>query len=244
MSLNAPRATLDAGLAVTMKNQLLARLPQSEGIRLANYADEASLESRQVLCEPGDVLRQVYFPYDCVVSVLAVMKSGTCVEIAAIGNEGLIGLPVLFGVSTAANRCVVQRAGRALRMRVDHFHEVAQVGTPLHHLMQHYAYSFLVQTCQTAACHTIHSMEKRCCRSLLALQDRMAAAEFPVTQEFLAQTLCVRRATITVIAQKLQAEGLIRYRRGKMLILNRSGLESCACECYAAMRTSYDVALQ
>lgn len=223
-----------------VENQLLARLPQSDRTRLASCVDDVRLDPMQVLYDVGDVVRHVYFPTSGVVSVLAPLKARALVEIAAIGHEGFVGLPAFLDVPTVANRFTVLLGGSALRMRIDHFREHTQPGSALHGIVQHYTYSFLVQVCQTAACHAIHSMEKRCCRWLLALHDRVAATEFLVTQESLAQRLCVRRATITAIARKLQADGLIRYRRGRMAIVDRPGLEACACECYAIMRASYD----
>ena len=219
-----------------VQNGLLARLPRAERRRLAGHVERVSLEFQEVLYESGQRIRHVYFPNQGVVSVLTVMADGTAVEVSAVGNEGLVGLPVFLDVPTTPGRFVVQVPGQALRMEAGFFRKQIRPEHELYRRVQRYTCAFLFQICQSVACHSIHSVEKRCCRWLLSLHDRTATAEFPLTQEFLAQMLCVRRATVTAIAQKLQAAGLIRYRRGRMLIVDRSGLEAAACECYGAMR--------
>jgi CRP-like cAMP-binding protein len=202
--------------------------------------ERVPLQFQEVLYESGERINHVYFPDRGVVSVLTVMGDGTAVEVHAVGKEGLVGLPLFLDVPTTPGRLVVQVPGQALRMEAEFFREQIQPGHPLFRVLQRYTCAFLFQVCQSVACHSIHSIEERCCRWLLSLHDRAATDEFPLTQEFMAQMLSVRRPTITGIAQKLQSAGLIRYRRGKMSILDRSGLEAAACECYGTMRTQFD----
>lgn len=223
-----------------MENKLLARLTQAERTRLEQYLEPVALEGDGVLYDQGERLDYVYFPLCGVVSVVARMNGNAGVEIGAVGNDGMVGTSAVLGVPVVASRFVVQVPGQAVRMRLEQFQKEMAAQAELHRLVQHYTHWFLFSSCQSVACFSRHTMRERCCRWLLGLQDRMASAELGLTQEFLAQVLCVRRATVTGIAQQLQRDGLIRYKRGRMTILNRPGLESCACECYATIRSAFE----
>lgn len=218
------------------ENWLLAALPRAEYERLLPRLEPVTLGFRQVLFEAGQALRYVYFPRDCVLSLVTPMADGRAVEVGAVGQEGMAGLPVFLGAGAAAGTCIAQVPGSALRMRAGALRERAEGGGRLPALLCRYAHYLLAQVAQSAACNRLHGGAERLCRWLLMTQDRVGADQFPLTQEIMAQMLGLRRPTVSLVAGALQRAGLIRYRRGKLTVLDRPGLEAAACECYAAVR--------
>lgn len=222
------------------KNRLLTALPVEEYERLLPKLESVSLPVKQVLYEPNKPIEYVYFVNHGVISLLNIMEDGTIVEIATVGNEGMVGLPVFLGGDTIPCRAFVQLPGDAIRMKADVFKYLVNQGSPLHGLLQRYTQALFNQVAQSAACNRVHSIEERCSRWLLMTRDRVNSDDFPLTQEFLSQMLGVRRPSVSVVAAILQKAGLIRYSRGKITILDRLGLEASACECYAIIKQEFD----
>jgi len=193
-----------------------------------------------VLYEPGDVLQHVYFPTDCIVSLLYVMVDGASAEIAVVGNEGLIGVALFMGGETTSSRGIVQSAGSAYRLGgkklKQEFHRDGQMQV----LLLRYTQALITQMAQTAVCNRHHSVDQQLCRWLLLSLDRLASNELSMTQELIANMLGVRREGVTEAAGKLQDAGLIRYRRGRISVLDRPRLEARVCECYQVVKTEFD----
>jgi CRP-like cAMP-binding protein len=223
------------GSDLGVENRLLARLPEDVRLRLQEQMVPHFLRLKTVLFEPGEVVDAVHFPLDGVVSLVAPMEDGSIVEVATVGNEGVVGVPTMLGGSLRV-RAISQVAGRALTMSATAFlHEVASC-PPLARVMQSYVLALFGQISQAAACNRLHSTEERLSRWLLMSHDRVGKDQFPITQEFLGQMLGARRATVTLSAGLLQRAGLIRYHRGHVEILDRDGLEATSCECYQVIR--------
>ena len=221
------------------ENRLLAGLASSERERLLPRLTEVFLKVKTVLFEPGQPIDAVYFPLDGVISLVTPLEDGAIVEVATVGNEGLVGVPVVLGGSLAV-RAISQVAGRCLTMEVGAF--LSELGTkgPLSRLVDSYVQALFSQISQAAACNRLHSNEERLARWLLMSHDRVGADEFFITQEFLAQMLGSRRATVTLSASILQRAGFIQYRRGHIEITDRHGLEGAACECYEVIRSALE----
>jgi CRP-like cAMP-binding protein len=213
-------------------NRLLTALPDDERRRLAAHLERVELTLRQPLYEPGKPIEHVYFPIDAVLSVLAVMDDDQAVEVATVGNEGMVGIPVFLGVSTSPGLSFCQMPGRALRMPAGRFRDLANGAGAFQQVLQRYTFAFFTQLSQGSACNRLHHMDQRLARWLLLTHDRVGRDQFPLTQEFMAQMLGVRRATVTEAAGRLQQAGLITYSRGILTIANRKGLEAASCECY------------
>lgn len=208
--------------------------------RLLPHLEPVPLAFQAVLHQPDQAIEHVYFPTSGVVSVLTPADGkATGVEIAVVGWEGVAGLPVFLGVATTPARAVVQVPGEALRMPADDFRARAGRG-PLHALLLRYTHAFLAQVAQATACNSLHPVGKRLCRWLLMVQGRVGTDHFPLTHEFLAALLGVRRASVTEAAQGLQRAGLVRYRRGELTVLDRRGLESASCNCHRVIQAELD----
>ena len=221
-------------------NRLLAALPAEEYKRLLPKLEEVSLIYAETIYESGDIIRHVYFPNSGMVSLLTRVAEGDSLEVAVVGNEGVIGLPAFLGVESSSNHVVVQGSGTALRIKTEDFlKECGRCGS-LPKLLQRYTHALLMQISQTVACTRFHLIENRLVCLLLMMHDRMKADEFQITQESLSNMLGVRREAINKSATNLQQNGLISYSRGNVSILNRAGLESVACRCYAIIKAEYD----
>jgi CRP-like cAMP-binding protein len=220
-------------------NRIVAALPREEYKRLLPYLEPVSLPFKKYLYQSQAVIEHVYFPNSGVVSMLSVMEDGGTVEIATVGNEGMIGIPVLLGANCAPAETLVQVPGDAMRMKADVFKSQVIPGSPTHNLLLRYTQALMSHLSQSVACNRLHSVEKRCCRWLLQTRDHVSSDEFPMTQEFLAHMLGVRRASVSEVAAILQKAGLIRYHRGKMKIIDQKGLESGSCECYRVIKQEY-----
>ena len=223
-------------------NRLLDALPAPERRRVAALLERQRGDLKEILYPPGARIEALYFPIDAVVSILTTLSDGAGVEIATVGNEGMVGSPVVLGSDAMPTRefCQVQVPGDMLRMDKTAFVEVLAQDDPFREIVQLYVQALFSQIAQQVACNALHSVEERCCRWLLLTHDRVQSDSFPLTQEFLAQMLGVRRASVTLAAGALQAAGLIRYRRGEMVILDRAGLEDVSCECYRVLRDEFD----
>lgn len=224
-------------------NWLLAALPPEEYARLAPHLEAIALTFKLVLYEPDAPITHVYFPVEGVVSLVQGEPNGQTVEVATIGNEGMVGLPVFLGLDSTPGRAFVQIVGAAQRMPADVFQREVGAGTPLHALLHRYTQALMVQMAQGAACNRLHPINARCARWLLQTHDRVQSDTFELTQEFLGQMLGTRRAAVNEAAGILQAAGLISYTRGTISVLDRAGLEKAACECYEIIRAQYERAL-
>jgi len=224
------------------KNHLLAALPSEEFDRIAPHLELVPMPLGQVLYESGGHLRHVYFPTTSIVSLLYVMEDGASAEIAVVGNEGILGVSLFMGGETTPNRAVVQSAGYGYRLPgaflKQEFNRAG--GRALMLLLLRYTQSLITQMAQTAVCNRHHSLEQQLCRWLLLSLDRLSSNELGMTQELIANMLGVRREGVTAAAGRLQREGLIRYRRGRITVLDRPGLEARVCECYAVVKKECD----
>ena len=218
------------------KNRLLAALDPVDLAKISGQLEVDDYASGHVLYEPHQSSRFVYFPYNCVVSIVNTVAGGNTVEVGTVGNEGMAGIAVYLDSEATPNRTLVQVPGRMARLRAETFRELADSRPRFRTFLNRYTLAFLAQVSQTAACNRAHTIDERCARWLLMTHDRVDADTFSLTHEFLAFMLGVRRAGVTVAAGILQKAGLITYRRGNITILNRKGLEEAACDCYRIVR--------
>jgi CRP-like cAMP-binding protein len=220
-------------------NHLLASLPEEERAALLAHMRPTHLTVKTVLFDPGQVIGSVHFPIDGVVSLVTPLADGNIVEVATIGNEGIVGVPLVAGGSLAV-RAISQVGGRTMRIDAGLFVAELERLSAFRRLVQRYVQALFGQISQAAACNRLHSNEERLSRWLLMSHDRVGMDTFPITHEFLGQMLGSRRATVTLSAGLLQAAGLIRYHRGRVTIVDRAGLEGVACECYGIIKAALD----
>ena len=225
--------------AARTRNHILMRLNPTEYERLAPHLEEVSLKFKERLYEQDRRIDYVYFPESAVISVIEPLEQGVEIETGTIGNEGMLGLPVVFGVDTGSSRADCQIPGRAARVRAHLVLAERRRGGQLAELMLRFANATMVILNRNLACSRAHSLEERMSRWLLMTHDRAGADAFPMTQEFLAQMLGVRRPTVNLASRSLQRAGLIRYSRGRITIVDRQGLEEASCECYACIRQEF-----
>jgi CRP-like cAMP-binding protein len=222
------------------KNRLLGLLSPKDYARLQRHLRPIPLEYRQSLYAANKPIKFVHFIETGVGSLVNTMNNGQAAEVGTIGNEGLVGLPLVLGDDRAPTSVYVQVPGAGLRMPAAMFtSELAQSAT-MRVVMLRYVHAFFNQVAQSAACNHFHSLHQRCCRWLLMTHDRMQEDEFLLTQEFLAMMLGVQRTGVTAAAGALQRDGLIRYRRGNVTILDRRGLMQRSCECYGLSKKEFD----
>ena len=222
------------------QNHLLNALPAEDFDRIAAHLELVPLTLGDVLYEPDVRMRYVYFPTTSIVSLLYVMADGASAEIAIVGNEGILGISLFMGGETTPSRAVVQSAGYGYRLKAQHLKDEFGRFGPMLHLLLRYTQALITQMAQTAVCNRHHSVDQQLCRWLLLSLDRLASNELTMTQELIANMLGVRREGVTEAAGKLQAAGLVQYRRGRITVLDRFGLESRACECYQVVKTEFD----
>jgi CRP-like cAMP-binding protein len=220
-------------------NLLLAGLPDADRQRLIADHAPIDLTFSETLSQPGDRIRHVYFPIDSFVSLIAPGTGRAQLEIGLVGNEGMLGVPLLLGVSVSPLRALVQGAGRAWRVNTTTFLRELEANSGLRAALNRYLYVFLAQTMQTATCARFHPVEARLARWLLMTRDRAHSDQFHVTHEFLAYMLGVRRVGVTSAALALQRRKLIRYSRGNIFVLDVQGLEAAACGCYEIDKNIY-----
>ena len=216
------------------QNQLIARLATSERGRLLARCEMVQLRPSDVLSEPGVPMLHVYFPVHGFISMVALIEGDRGVEIGMVGNEGMLGSQIVLGVAIAPLHALVQGAGACLRLRTEACRSELARSPALVDLLQRYLYVQMAQMAISAGCLRFHMLAPRLARWLLLTHDRADADSFPVTQEFLAYMLGVRRAGVSAAASALQQRGLIHYRRGNFTVLDRRGLQAMACSCYAA----------
>lgn len=221
------------------KNRLLAALPAEAYQRLVPHLELVSLPVGQVIYEPGEPISHVYFPHKAMVSLVSMMEDGTTIEVGLVGQEGMLGIPVLLGGGTTTNKALVQVAEGSMRMKADVLKSEFNRGGMLQSLLLRYMQALFTQVSQIAACNGLHSLEERFARWLLSVQCCLQSDELPLTQEFISQMLGVRRSGVTVAASTLSQAGMIRYSRGKITILNQEDLEATSCECYKVIKNEF-----
>jgi CRP-like cAMP-binding protein len=222
------------------ENRLLAALPDLDFGRLEPHLKLVAMPLGTVLYESGILLNHVYFPSTSIVSLLYVMADGASAEIAVVGNEGVIGVSLFMGGETTPSRAVVQSAGHAYRLSGQQLKQEFTLAGAMQHLLLRYTQALITQMAQTAVCNRHHSLDQQLCRWLLLSLDRLASNELVMTQELIANMLGVRREGVTEAAGRLQEAGLIQYRRGHIIVLDRAGLEARTCECYAVVKRECD----
>jgi CRP-like cAMP-binding protein len=220
-------------------NRLLAALEPEDFALLEPHLELVNLTLKQVLYETGDTVTYAYFPHDAIISLVNVMEDGHTVEIGVFGREGVSGLLSALVTREAFGRYIVQMAGTASRIHFDRLSEVRHACPKLRQLIRNYGEALLAQTFQTVSCNAVHPVEARCCRWILAMHDRADGDALPLTHEFLAEMLGVRRSSVSVVAHMLQTAGLIQQSRGSITVTDGAGLEAMACECYGRIRRIY-----
>ena len=218
------------------QNHLLAALPTAEFERLAPHLELVPMLLGEILYEPGGQMRLAYFPTTAIASLHYVMESGASAESAGVGNEGVVGVSLFMGGDTTPSSAVVQTAGHGYRLESSLLKQEFNRAGFMRRLLLRYTQALMTQMFQTAACNRHHSIEQQLCRWLLLTLDRLSSNELIMTPELVASMLGVRREGVTEAAGELQHAGCIRYRRGHITVLERSGLETRACECYAVVR--------
>jgi len=221
-------------------NRLLGLLPPRDYQRLRPHLHAIPLKNRQFLYAARKPIDFVYFIESGVASVVNTMANGQAAEVGTIGNEGMVGLPLVFGVDRAPTCVYVQVPGAGLRMKATLFRRELARSASMRTVMLRYAHAVFNQVTQSAACNRFHTIEQRACRWMLMTHDRMCSDEFLLTQEFLAMMLGVQRTGVSAAAGGLQRAGLIRYQRGNVTILDRPGLERRSCECYGVSKKEFD----
>ncbi len=223
-----------------LSNRILSALPAADLKRLSTHLEPVSLANGEVLYTRERSITQVYFPTTCLISLVALLNDGTMVEAGMVGHEGVLGVPIILGVSESSTEAMVQSPGEAMRMSAASLRSfIAQDGV-LNKLLLRYIHSLLAQIVQTAACNRVHTLNERLARWLLLTHDRVNSDRFELTHEFLATMLGTRRAGVSVAAKALKDAGLIDYSRGHLRILDRSGLENASCECYSFVHNTFE----
>jgi CRP-like cAMP-binding protein len=221
-------------------NRLLALLAPRDYASLRPHFEPLPLEYRKILYAADKKIEFVYFIETGVGSLVNTMANGQAAEVGTIGNEGLVGVPLVLGDDRAPTSVYVQVPGAGLRMEASIFKKALARSATMQVVMLRYVHALFNQVAQSAACNHFHSLEQRCCRWLLMTRDRMRSDEFLLTQEFLAMMLGVQRAGVSIAAGGLQRAGLITYKRGNVSILDRAGLKKLSCECYEVSKREFD----
>jgi CRP-like cAMP-binding protein len=218
------------------KNRLLAALPRQEYERLAPHLEPTHLPRGKTIALTGDTLRYAYFPTNGMISLLSTSGGAEAIEVAMVGNEGFVGVPIILKVGVTPYWSIVQIQADAMRISATALEKEFDRGEQLRDLLLRYTHSLLAHVTQSAVCNRFHTVQERLCRWLLLSRDRTKSDTINLTQEFISQMLGTARTGVTMAAVPLQDAGLIRYRRGRITILDRAGLESVACECYSIVR--------
>ncbi len=223
----------------TISNWVLASIPDSEYQRLNRHLEPVTLKFGQVLYEPGKTICHVYFPVNCLISLLTSVDRRRTLEVGMVGNEGMAGMPFILGIGISGVRALVQGSGQALRVRATTFRADLGRSPALQQSLYRYTYALMAQISQTAACNRFHAAGERLARWLLMTRDRVGADAFSLTQEFLAHMLGLRRVGVTEAASELKRRGLIAYTRGQLRILDVAGLKRTSCSCYQAVNAVF-----
>lgn len=222
------------------RNAILGQLPDAELADLQPHLHLDQVETKRQAYQPGQPISDIYFPLTAVFSLLAIADNEIAVEVATIGYEGMVGLPVFLGAASSPQAAFCQVPGQAVRLSVAAFRQALNRDGALHGLMNRFTQATMVQVSQNVVCNRSHPTPARLARWLLTTGDRVGRDVFELTQEFLAQMLGVHRPTVSETAQKLQGRGLISYRRGVITIADRQGLRQASCECYAIIKAEFD----
>lgn len=227
------------------QNRLLAALPATNYEFVSSLLERVEVSSGDVLYEPGRALSHVYFPVTCIISILSLLKNGASCELAMVGNDGMVGVWLLMGVESMPHQAEAVIPGYAYRMQRKQFEEkIKQIGGQhsgaLHGVLHCYIQATITQIAQLAVCNRHHEIDQQLCRWLLMILERQHDSEITVTQQSISNILGVRREGVTEAASKLQQEGLIRYKRGHISVLDRAALEANSCECYQVIKTEFD----
>jgi len=221
-------------------NALLAALPEEDRRRLAPHLKTRPLALRETIHKNGDRIEEVFFPGRCLVSITHAMEDGGMLEVATVGQEGLVGVGAILGDSIAAGEAFIQVQGEPAQvLPVEVFKEEMARGGAFHEAVSRYGQAFMLLIMQSVACNGLHSAEERCCRWLLMTHDRVGTDEFMLTHEFLAMMLGVRRPTVTLVLTSLNKAGILSYVRGRMRITDRRRLEDSSCECYRQAKSIF-----
>jgi CRP-like cAMP-binding protein len=220
------------------QNRILAGLPEPEYQRIASHLEPVDLPSGKIIYDIDQQIDYVYFPFHAMISLVTLMEDGKIVEVGLVGRDGMTGIVALMGQKTSPDRAIVQIPDGAVRARLEVIKEEFARAGSLQSSLLRYAYTLMRQVSQTAACNAAHTAEERLSRWLLMCQDRVQSDELNLTQEFIAEMLATRRATVNVAATNLQAAGFIRYNRGHIHIIDREALVDFSCECYEALNRS------
>ncbi|MDQ6717480.1 MAG: Crp/Fnr family transcriptional regulator [Gemmatimonadota bacterium] len=226
--------------SATGENRLLSALSNAGFGKLESELEVAEYESGSILYEPYEPAQFVYFPFSCVVSIVNTVAGGSTVEVGTVGNEGMAGIAVYLDSGVTPNRTLVQVPGRMARLSAASFKAIAEQSPEVRKVINRYTLAFLAQVSQTAACNRAHTIDERCARWLLMTHDRVVGDSFSLTHEFLAFMLGVRRAGVTIAAGILQKAGHISYKRGRIKIIDRKGLEEAACDCYEVVSREFE----
>jgi CRP-like cAMP-binding protein len=219
-------------VSISTGNRLLAALTRAEYERLIPHLERVHLPRGKVLFEAGDLIRHAHFPTSGVVSLLSMTQDGETVEVAMVGNEGMLGVPIILRTGVTLHRSMVHIPGEALRIRSDVLEIEFNRNGQIQDCLLRFTHTLIAQISQSAICNRFHTVEARLARWLLVIYDRVRKETFYLTQEFISHMLGTPRTVVTIAANKLQDAGFIRYKRGRITILERQGLESAACECY------------
>ena len=221
-------------------NRLLAALPARDLARLRPLLQPVELIFKNEYIAPGEQPDHIYFPFRGVMSLLVPTPSGGLIDVALVGNEGLVGVQAYLGAPVSPFHVICQVPGNGVRMKVAAFRKEVKRGEGLAVLLSRFLEGLLIQMAVAGACNRLHTMEQRCARWLLMTHDRVDGAEFTLTQDFLAKMLGIRRAGVNEVAASFKQSGVIRYSRGKIFVVDRGGLEILACECYRTIKRAYD----
>src|SRR5664280_1554414 len=234
---------MSKALGDVRRNQLLGALQSASRARIEPHLEPVKLKLGAVVCKAGGLLKHAYFPQGSVLSLLTVLENGTAIETANIGREGAFGLFAAMYSRVSFNRCIVQLEGHMVRCPIELLQSEFKNSAHVRDLFVSYSETLLSQVQQTVACNAMHSTEERMCRWLLMMHDRAEGEALPYTHEFLSEMLGANRKSVTMAAQALQTAGLISYRRGKIQVVDRAGLEKASCECYAVVKERFDAFL-
>jgi CRP-like cAMP-binding protein len=223
-----------------LQNHLLAALSEKARARIFPRLKLVELSLGEVIYESGQIIKYVYFPTNCIVSLLYVMLNGASAEISVVGREGMVGVAVVMGGESTPNRSIVQSSGHAYRMPIADLHKECNEHSEIRVSTLRFTQALITQMSQTAVCNRHHSIDQQLCRWLLLSLDRLQANQLVMTQELIANMLGVRREGVTEAAGKLQKLGVIQYQRGKITVLDRPQLERLSCECYAVVKRETD----
>lgn len=222
------------------QNSLIAALSAEEFVRLQPHLEPVDMPLGKALYEAGITMSNVFFPTTAIVSLLYVMEDGSSGEIAVVGHEGIVGISLFMGGESTPSRAIVQSAGSGFSLKSSILMQEFNRGGSVLHLLLRYTQALITQMSQTAVCNRHHSLDQQLCRWLLLSLDRLHTNELIMTQELIANMLGVRREGVTEAAGRLQKDGLIKYKRGQITVLDRNRLELRTCECYAVVKKEYD----